>query len=249
MTADLTGSVALITGSTSGIGRAAARELAGRGAHVLVTGRDTRRGQDVVTAIRAANGRADFIAATLTDEPSARELARTATALGGGHVDVLVNNAGVFPFGATDSHTEAEFDAVYAVNVKVPFFLVAELAPAMAARGQGAIVNVTTMVAQYGQNGMALYSSSKAALTLLTKTWAAEYGPTGVRVNAVSPGPTRTEGTAMMGDALDELASTTPHGRPGQPEDIAHAIAYLASDDAAYVHGAVLAVDGGRIAV
>ena len=249
MTADLTGSVALVTGGNSGIGRAAARELAGRGAHVVVTGRDVQRGDEVVAAIRAANGKADFIVATLTDESSARQLARTATALGGGHVDILVNNAGVFPFGPTDSYTEADFDAVFAVNVKVPFFLVAELAPAMAARGKGAIVNVTTMVAQYGQAGMALYSSSKAALTLLTKTWAAEYGPSGVRVNAVSPGPTRTEGTAGMGDALDALASTTPHGRPGQPEDIAHAIAYLAGDDAAYVHGAVLAVDGGRTAV
>jgi NAD(P)-dependent dehydrogenase (short-subunit alcohol dehydrogenase family) len=105
------------------------------------------------------------------------------------------------------------------------------------------------MVAQFGQAGMALYGSTKAALVLLTKAWAAEYGPSGVRVNAVSPGPTRTEGTAPMGDALDQLAATTPHGRPGLPDDIAAAIAFLATDDAGYVHGAVLPVDGGRIAV
>jgi NAD(P)-dependent dehydrogenase (short-subunit alcohol dehydrogenase family) len=135
------------------------------------------------------------------------------------------------------------------VNVKVPFFLVAELAPAMAARGKGSIINVTTMVAQFGQPGMALYGSSKAALVLLTKAWAAEYGPSGVRVNAVSPGPTRTEGTAPMGQALDQLAATTPHGKPGLPDDIAAAITYLATDDAAYVHGAILPVDGGRTAV
>ena len=138
---------------------------------------------------------------------------------------------------------------MYDVNVKVPFFLVAELAPAMAARGKGSIINVTTMVAQFGQPGMALYGSSKAALVLLTKAWAAEYGPSGVRVNAVSPGPTRTEGTAPMGEALDQLAAATPHGKPGTPDDSAAAITYLTTDDAAYVHGAILPVDGGRTAV
>lgn len=249
MTTDLTGSTALVTGGNSGIGRATARELAAHGAHVIITGRDTARGEQIVSDIRATGGKADFIAASLTDEASARTLARQATDVAGGQLDILVNNAGVFPFGPTDSHTEAEFDSVYAVNVKVPFFLVAEIAPAMAARGRGSIINITTMVAQYGQAGMALYSSSKAALTLLTKAWAAEYGPSGVRVNAVSPGPTRTEGTAVMGEALDQLAAAAPHGRAGQPEDIAHAIAYLAGEDAAYVYGAVLPVDGGRIAI
>jgi NAD(P)-dependent dehydrogenase (short-subunit alcohol dehydrogenase family) len=249
MSTALTGSVALVTGATSGIGRASAARLAALGAHVIVSGRDTDRGEKAVAAIRADGGKADFVAASLTDEAGARELARKAVELGGGHVDILVNSAGVFPFGPTESHTEADFDGVYDVNVKVPFFLVAELAPAMAARGKGSIINVTTMVAQFGLSGMALYGSSKAALVLLTKAWAAEYGPSGVRVNAVSPGPTRTEGTLPMGDALDQLAATTPHGRPGMPDDIAAAIAYLAGDDAAYVHGAVLPVDGGRIAV
>jgi NAD(P)-dependent dehydrogenase (short-subunit alcohol dehydrogenase family) len=251
VTATLHGSTALVTGGNSGIGRATAVDLAAHGAHVIVGGRDTVRGEEVVGKIRASGGKADFVAAQLRDESSARDLARQAVGLGGGHVDILVNNAGIFPFGPTEAATEADFDSVYAVNVnvKVPFFLVAELAPAMAARGKGAIVNVTTMVAQFGQEGMALYGSSKAALVLLTKAWTAEYGPSGVRVNAVSPGPTRTEGTATMGDALDQLAATTPHGRPGTPEDIAAAITYLASDDAAYVHGAILPVDGGRIAV
>ena len=119
----------------------------------------------------------------------------------------------------------------------------------MAERGKGAIVNIATMVAHYGQAGMALYGSSKAALLLLTKAWAAEYGPSGVRVNAISPGPTRTEGTSGMGDALDQLAATTPHGRPGLPEEIAAAVTFLVSDDAVYIHGAQLPVDGGRIAV
>ena len=119
----------------------------------------------------------------------------------------------------------------------------------MAQRGKGAIVNVSTMVAHYGMAGMSLYGSSKAAINLLTKAWAAEYGPKGVRVNAVSPGPTRTEGTAPMGDALQQLAAQAPAGRPAAPEEIADAIVYLASDRASFVQGAILPVDGGRTAV
>jgi NAD(P)-dependent dehydrogenase (short-subunit alcohol dehydrogenase family) len=104
------------------------------------------------------------------------------------------------------------------------------------------------MVASFGMDGMALYGSSKAAIELLTKAWSAEFGPRGVRVNAVSPGPTRTEGTASMGQALDQLASLAPAGRPASPEEIASAIVYLSSDQASFIHGAVLAVDGGRVA-
>jgi NAD(P)-dependent dehydrogenase (short-subunit alcohol dehydrogenase family) len=245
-TSDLTGTTALITGATSGIGRAAAAALAQRGAHVLISGRNAARGDAAVTAIREAGGKADFIAADLADGDSVRELARRATELGGGHVDILVNNAGVFPFGSTQAATDTDIDAAYAVNVKAPFILVAELAPAMAARGKGAVVNVLTMVAHFGVAGMALYGSSKAALSLLTKAWAAEFGPAGVRVNAVSPGPTRTEGTGPMGSQLDDLASLAPAGRPAAPEEIASAISYLAGDEASFIHGAVLDVDGGR---
>jgi NAD(P)-dependent dehydrogenase (short-subunit alcohol dehydrogenase family) len=249
MTTDLSGSTALVTGGNSGIGRAVAVDLAAHGAHVVLSGRDTARGEQVVAAVRAAGGKADFVAADLRDAAGARALAARAADLGGGHVDILVNNAGVFPFGPTQDMTEDDVDTVYAVNVKVPFFLVAHLAPAMAQRGSGAIINITTMVAAFGQAGMALYGSSKAALVLLTKSWAAEYGPSGVRVNAVSPGPTRTEGTAPMGTALDDLAASTPHGRPGLPTDIAPAVTFLAGDDAGFVHGAILPVDGGRTAV
>jgi NAD(P)-dependent dehydrogenase (short-subunit alcohol dehydrogenase family) len=245
----LGGQTALITGGNSGIGRATAMDLAAHGAHVILTGRDRARGEEAVAAIRANGGKADFLQASIDDANSARELARRATELGGGHVDILVNNAGIYPFGPTHEASEADFDAVYAINVKAPFFLVAELAPGMAERGKGAIVNVTTMVAEFGQAQMALYGSSKAALVLLTKSWAAEYGPSGIRVNAVSPGPTRTEGTAVMGDALDQLAASAPAGRPGLPEEIASAVTYLASDAASFVHGAVLPVDGGRIAI
>jgi NAD(P)-dependent dehydrogenase (short-subunit alcohol dehydrogenase family) len=243
---DLTGTTALVTGATSGIGRATAVLLAQRGAHVLVSGRDATRGDAAVATIRAAGGKADFIAADLADGDSVRELARQATELGGGRVDILVNNAGIFPFGPTPDARDEDVDTVFAVNVKAPFILVAELAPAMAARGKGAIVNVLTMVAHFGVAGMGLYGSSKAALTLLTKAWAAEFGPSGVRVNAVSPGPTRTEGTEPMGSQIDVLAAMAPAGRPAAPEEIASAVSYLAGDGASFVHGAVLDVDGGR---
>jgi NAD(P)-dependent dehydrogenase (short-subunit alcohol dehydrogenase family) len=246
---DLKGKTALVTGGNSGIGRAVATALAARGAHVVLTGRDADRGERAATAIRAAGGTADFVKTDLGDEASARALARQAEELGGGHVDILVNNAGIYPFGPTHDATEADFDKVYGVNVKAPFFLVAELAPKMAARGHGAIVNITTMVAEFGMAQMALYGSSKAALVLLTKSWAAEYGPSGVRVNAVSPGPTSTEGMADSTEALHQLAAAAPAGRPGLPEEVAAAVAYLVSEDASFVHGALLPVDGGRIAV
>ena len=196
--------------------------------------------------IRSAGGKADFVAAELADAESVRALARDAVQLGGGKVDILVNNAGIFPFGPTPDASDEDIDSVYAINVKAPFILVGALAPAMADRGKGSIVNVLTMVAHFGMAGMALYGSSKAALILLTRAWAAEFGPSGVRVNAVSPGPTRTEGTEPMGDQLDQLASVGPAGRPAAPEEIATAIGYLAGDEASFVHGAVLDVDGGH---
>ena len=185
----------------------------------------------------------------MSDLESARDLVEWATEAGDGHVDILINNAGVALLGPSSAATEAEFDETFALNVKVPFFLVASLAPAMAGRGWGSIVNISTMVASFGQAGMALYGASRAALELLTKAWAAEYGPRGVRVNAVAPGPTRT---AMMegipAEMVKQSAALAPAGREAQPEELAAAIAFLASDEASFVHGVTLAVDGGRVA-
>lgn len=245
---DFSGKIALVTGGTSGIGKATAFALARRGARVVISGRDAARGADVVGTIRKNGGTADFVPADLRDAESARDLVRRTLATVP-QVDILINNAAVFPFGTTAETTEETFDNVYNVNVKVPFVLVGELAPKMAQRGSGAIVNVSSMVSEFGMQGLALYGSSKAALDLLTKAWAGEFGPSGVRVNAVSPGPTRTEGTVAMGEGIDHLAAMAPARRAASPDEIAAAIAYLASDDASFVHGAILAVDGGRNAV
>src|SRR6201987_2635482 len=244
-----TPATALISGGTSGIGRAAANKLAQLGIHVLVVGRNVERGEKAVDEIRAAGGKAAFISSDLRDASSAREVARRGVELGNGHVDILINNAGIYPFGPTHEMTEEVFESVYSLNVKVPYFLVAELAPRMAKRGKGAIVNLSTMVADYGAPGMGLYVSSKAAINLLTKAWAAEYGPSGVRVNAVSAGPTRTEGTDVMGEALDQLAAQAPARRPASADEIAEAIVFLATDRSSFIQGAKLAVDGGRTAV
>jgi NAD(P)-dependent dehydrogenase (short-subunit alcohol dehydrogenase family) len=240
--AGLAGATALITGGTSGIGLATALSLAGHGAHVIVTGRGAARGDRAVAAIRSADGKAD--------SGSVRTLAHRAADLGGGRVDILVNNAGLYPTGPgpTAQTSDGDFDSAYAVNVRAAFILVGEIAPAMAARGHGAIVNVLSMSGRFGIAGQALYGSTKAALGLLTKAWAAEFGPDGVRVNAVSPGPTRTEGTENFGAFIDRMAAAAPAGRPAGPGEIAAAITYLASDDASFVHGAILDVDGGRTA-
>ena len=241
---DLKGQRALVTGGTSGIGRATAEVLAREGARVLISGRSETRGAEVVAAIKAGGGEAEFVRANLESAHDVRALAARAA-----EVDILVNNAGVFPAGATHELSEEAFDETFAVNVKAPFLLTAAIAPKMVARGRGAIINVTTMAAEFGVPGLSAYGASKAAVALLTKAWAAEYGPKGVRVNGVSPGPTTTPGTDAMGEGFAAIVSTIPLGRAADPEEIAGAIVFLASGKASYVNGATLHVDGGRTAV
>ncbi len=243
---DLTHQTALVTGATSGIGRAIALELARDGASVIVSGRDAARGAATVAAVEDEGGSARFVAADLGDLASVAQLAEEA-----GDADVLVNNAGAFAFAPTAEQDVASFEAMFDVNVRGPFFLTAALAPRMAARGRGSVVNITTMAAEFGMAGAAAYGASKAAVVALTRTWAAEFAAGNVRVNAVSPGPTTTEGTtaAMGPDGIAEVGAGVPLNRAAAVEEIARVVAFVASPRASYVTGAILAADGGRTAV
>ncbi|WP_066950338.1 SDR family NAD(P)-dependent oxidoreductase [Streptomyces lushanensis] len=242
---DMSGQTALITGATAGIGRAVALQLAREGVEALVHGRDARRGQDVVTEIGTAGGRARFVEADLTDTAQVLRLAREA-----GEVDILVNNAGVYKFLPTSQMTDELFDLHMDLNTKAPYLLVRELAPGMAARGHGSIVNISTVAASVATTGTGMYGASKAALEQLTAVWAAEYAHKGIRVNAVAPGPTRTLGTDAMDPAtLKTIADTTALGRVAEPEEVAEAVVFLASDRAGYITGEVLEVAGGRLGI
>jgi NAD(P)-dependent dehydrogenase (short-subunit alcohol dehydrogenase family) len=244
--ARLTGRTAVVTGSTSGIGAAVARALAGAGAHVVVSGRDTARGETAVKQIQADGGRAAFVAADLAGTPEqVRAFAVDAAAVLGGGVDILVNNAGLYPATATADLPDADLDAMLAVNIRAPHVLVGALAPAMAERGGGVIVNIGSWMARVGSPYAAMYTATKAADEQLARSWAAEYGPRGVRVNAVAPGVTLTPGNETYRAMLDAMTAATPAGAVVRPEDIAQAVLFLASDAAAMVHGATLYVDGG----
>jgi NAD(P)-dependent dehydrogenase (short-subunit alcohol dehydrogenase family) len=237
---------ALVTGSTSGIGRAIAIELARDGAAVIVSGRDERRGAETVTAIEAEGGSARFAHADMSDLRSVAALAGEAA-----DVDVLINNAGTWTFRPTPEQDVASYDVMFDTNVRGPFFLTSAIAPNMVGRGAGSIVNITTMAAHFGLAGGAVYGASKAAVVSLTQAWAAEFSGSGVRVNAVSPGPVISEGTlADAGpEAMAEMGAAVPLLRPASVDEIARVVAFVASPRASYMTGAVIAADGGRTAV
>lgn len=239
---------ALFTGSTSGIGAATARALAAAGHRVLVTGRDKSRGDAVVGEIVAAGGAAVFVPSDLTGSPDDLcAFADRATETLGGHVDVLVHNAAVCPAVDTPSLTDDELDTTLTVNVRAPNVLTAALAPAMAERGDGAIVVIGSWMAGVGHPFVGLYSATKAAEAQLARSWAAEFGPRGVRVNTVSPDATRTPINADTDDVIARMTATTPAGRPGTPDEVAAAVAWVVSDAARYIHGAEIPVDGGIV--
>ncbi|SMD26386.1 SDR family NAD(P)-dependent oxidoreductase [Kibdelosporangium aridum] len=244
MSGRLNGKTALVTGATSNIGRAIAIAFAAEGATVAVSGRDRIRGEKVIAEINGAGGRAVFVPAELDGSfETARRLVAEATEALGADIDVLVNNAGIFPGSTTADTDEATFDQVYAVNVKTPFFLTGIIAPRMAERGSGAIINLGSWIARLGIPVAALYASTKGAMETLTRMWAAEYGPSGVRVNAISPGSVSEDTSNAPGNAM---MRGTPANVSGTPDQIANAAVYLASDESAFVHGVVIDVDGGR---
>ena len=243
----LAGRTALITGSTGGLGVAVAAALAAEGAFVVVSGRDKERGDAVVADIRAAVGRAEFVAADLgAGEPEVRRLAEQAVAAAGGQLDILINNAALWAMPEpSEEISEQTLLASYRTNVIAPFLLTGALAPAMAERGHGAVVNIGSITGLIGGDKSALYNSTKAAVHSLTKSWAAEYGPRGVRVNAVAPGPIATERAADVADEVAPVLARIPSRRMSTPEEVAAAVVFLAGDDAANIHGVILSVDGG----
>lgn len=241
----LVGKKALVTGATSGIGRAVARQLAAEGAEVIVHGRDAKRGAELVAEIGAAGGSARFVAADLSDPLDVERLAVLA-----GEVDILINNAGVYQFLPTSGMTSEGFALHMNLNTQAPYILIRELAPGMVERGSGSIVNISTLAATTPTAGTGMYAASKAALEALTRLWAAEYARQGVRVNAVAPGPTRSSGTDQMDPAtVRAIAETTAMGRIAEPEEVAEAVQFLASPKASYITGVVLEVAGGRRAM
>jgi len=238
---EFTGQTALITGGTAGIGLACARLMAGEGATVIITGRDVDRGESAV----GIHERVRFVQADLSDLGSVESLVRQAP-----EVDILVNNAASFPGALTVDQDIASFQHTFDTNVRGAYFLTAGVVPGMLQRGRGSIVNVTSMVALKGVPGSSVYAASKAAVESLTRTWAAELGPQGIRVNSVAPGPTTTEGVvAQWGDTNDELGRALPMGRTAQPDEIAHAVLFLASPRASFITGSTLHADGGGTAV
>ena len=242
----LSGKTALITGSTAGIGAETARLFAAEGADVIISGRNAERGAAVAEEIIQKGGAARFVRLDLQDDESVRAAAAAA-----GDVDILVNNAALATSAPTVEQDLAELDAAFAVNVRAVYLLVQLLAPAMLRKGHGAIINISTMIASNALPGRSVYAASKAAVEALTRTWAVEFSPSGVRVNTVAPGPTGTE--AVLARLSPELVAKISAGtilkRIATPAEIAAVVLFAASDQSSYLTGSTIRADAGYTSV
>lgn len=242
---DLTGKTAIVTGGSRGIGRAICIELARHGANVVFSyAGNAAAADETVKLVEAEGVAARSVKGDVTSADSAKELVEAARELGG--VDILVNNAGITRDKLAARMSEEDFDAVIATNLKGAFLMTkAVLRPMMRAKS-GSIVNMASVVGIMGNAGQANYAASKAGLIGMTKSVAREVAAAGIRVNAVAPGYIETDMTAAMPEAAQQaMCSMIPAARAGKPEDVARAVAFLVSDDATYITGQVLAVDGG----
>ena len=247
MAGRLDGKVAIITGAARGIGLATARLFAREGARVAIADIDTPRGEAAAAEIRAQGGEARFVPVDVTDPASVQAMVRRVVDAFG-RIDILVNNAGVLRDRTLLKMTDEEFDFVINVNLKGVYNCTRAVAPVMVEQGSGVILNASSVVALYGNFGQTNYVASKAAVIGMTKVWARELGPKGIRVNAVAPGFIRTEMTAGLPEkVVQAVLERTPLRRWGEPEDVAYAYLFLASDEARFINGAVLSVDGGVV--
>ncbi|MBV8062950.1 MAG: 3-oxoacyl-[acyl-carrier-protein] reductase [Nevskia sp.] len=241
----LANKVVIITGAGRGLGRAAALIMAAEGARVAVCDRDAGPVEETVQAVQAAGGQALACVADVTDRPALAAMVERVVAAWGA-VDVLINNAGITADSTLAKMTEEQFDRVIAVNLKGVFNCTQAVLPQMLAQGRGRIVNTSSIVGLQGNFGQTNYAAAKAGLVGMTRTWARELGRKGITVNAVAPGFIATEMTAAMPEkVLQMMQDRTPLGRLGMPEEVASAYLFLASDDASYINGHVLSVDGG----
>lgn len=245
---DFSGKVALVTGSSSGIGAAIASELANGGAKVAIHYRGNTEGAEAVAeSIRSAAGECDIFQADVSDAEQATELIKNVqTKLGG--IDILVNNAGTTRDTLLLSMKEDDWDAVIGTNLKSVYTVTRPVLRGMFKKRWGRIINISSIVGVSGQAGQTNYAASKAGMIGFTKSLAREVAPRNVTVNAIAPGFIPTALTDVLGDELREgILSTTPLNRMGTPEEIAWGVAFLASERSGFITGQVLNIDGGLV--